>query len=1060
MKIKKIISGLLACALIITQFSGTTTFASVNSGPTEPHSAISAPADNADKTLSDKESTPAETNGEKTSDAANTVISFFAAIPDSVTAIPEGQAGYESYLEATKAMAALDALSAEDKAIATAAIGDKLAYVASLVSHTPSVAGEEKEPATDHRAALSLEQPETPIAAATSGKVTTGESVTDYERLGGVTVNFGGTVGEYSIVLEANEVGRTYGDDYSPNGITMMVKGLTADEQKSFDYKTVFNNPVTADDLTDLIPMTITVTDGTAQNGETDAGVYSVGVGCGTNAVTYAGHSFPISTTNTGKINVARREITIVAEDASKTYGQSDPKFDYVVKSGTIVNGDELLPEMGGLYRIHGTDTENVGSYEIMSKLEHKNYKITFEKAGHLSITKAHLIITGGFTDEFGTFKQTHTREYGNKDLPFGFTATGLKYGDNLADFGTISVDFKATSTSAPGDYYVTPSGINGTLKNYDVTYTNGTLHVAPRSIKITVDDASKEYGDIDPKLTHEILAPNASDPKKYDTAWDGKALVTLKGDVTRTAGEDVGSYPIINGYTAENNKNYEITFNAKDFVIEQANLTISVKDYSRFYGELNPEFEVTYNGFENGETANSNSLTGTLVFECPADKTSDVGTYAIKASGYDANKNYKIKYVAGALAVNARPITVSLPELNSVYGDTVKSLTYEFSCTIGDAIVNNDTISGGITTDPATIKDVGEYKIISTFAHKNYVFTVKEGTYNVTARPLTVTIDNKTAIYGDAQKELTYKLSKDSLVEGDTFTGKVGFNPDIEVRNVGKYDIICTFETSMSNYTIDVIDGEYEIIPATIKVTMPDTSKLYGTKTIVPELNFEGFKYDDGKFVNIMAVALFSRDASILPNVTVEIDDEVSDIKGYVADVANTPTVYTDAFKFIGETFGNYKYEMASGNLSVSRLEALNNMYSVNGSKKDTNTYNSNVSIKAANGYKLSYSDVLEGNSWADSIQVVGDATHNVKFYIVRLSDGSITNSSIEKIKIDTYVAPDEPTQKPTYRVVNNPRTGADFFFQNIWLIVILGILFTSLTIYVVKKKKDTTKK
>ena len=45
-----------------------------------------------------------------------------------------------------------------------------------------------------------------------------------------------------------------------------------------------------------------------------------------------------------------------------------------------------------------------------------------------------------------------------------------------------------------------------------------------------------------------------------------------------------------------------------KTFTITRANLTATVEDYSRSYGEANPEFVVTVTGFKNGETASTAS--------------------------------------------------------------------------------------------------------------------------------------------------------------------------------------------------------------------------------------------------------------------------------------------------------------------------------------------------------------------------------------------------------------------------------------------------------------------
>lgn len=84
---------------------------------------------------------------------------------------------------------------------------------------------------------------------------------------------------------------------------------------------------------------------------------------------------------------------------------------------------------------------------------------------------------------------------------------------------------------------------------------------------------------------------------------------------------------------------------------ITPVSLTITAKSYQRDYGTENPEFEVTYKGFRNGETADV--LTKKPVIECAATQYSPVGTYDIVVSGAEA-QNYACTYVAGTLTIKA----------------------------------------------------------------------------------------------------------------------------------------------------------------------------------------------------------------------------------------------------------------------------------------------------------------------------------------------------------------------------------------------------------------------
>lgn len=99
-------------------------------------------------------------------------------------------------------------------------------------------------------------------------------------------------------------------------------------------------------------------------------------------------------------LEVKPRAITVAAQDASKTYGEDDPKFTYDVTSGELVEGESLQgieieredcdAVRDGGYALHLTQPEGANS----------NYKITF-KDGTFTIDKRELSVTWDTTTEF-----------------------------------------------------------------------------------------------------------------------------------------------------------------------------------------------------------------------------------------------------------------------------------------------------------------------------------------------------------------------------------------------------------------------------------------------------------------------------------------------------------------------------------------------------------------------------------------------------------------------------------------------------------------------------------
>ena len=84
-------------------------------------------------------------------------------------------------------------------------------------------------------------------------------------------------------------------------------------------------------------------------------------------------------------------------------------------------------------------------------------------------------------------------------------------------------------------------------------------------------------------------------------------------------------------------------------FTVTQAPLTVTATSYTRGQGEPNPDFEVTYKGFRNRETASV--LTTLPTVSCEATADSPAGIYDIVVSGAEA-WNYEMTYVNGTLTI------------------------------------------------------------------------------------------------------------------------------------------------------------------------------------------------------------------------------------------------------------------------------------------------------------------------------------------------------------------------------------------------------------------------
>ena len=81
-------------------------------------------------------------------------------------------------------------------------------------------------------------------------------------------------------------------------------------------------------------------------------------------------------------------------------------------------------------------------------------------------------------------------------------------------------------------------------------------------------------------------------------------------------------------------------------------------------------------------------------------------------------------------------------------------------------------TFTGALSHDGG--EDVGTYPIIQgTLAlSSNYSLTFIGATLTITPRPVTVTANTLSKVYGDSDPMLTYSITSGSLALGDTFSG------------------------------------------------------------------------------------------------------------------------------------------------------------------------------------------------------------------------------------------------------------------------------------------------
>jgi endonuclease I/endonuclease/exonuclease/phosphatase family metal-dependent hydrolase len=221
-----------------------------------------------------------------------------------------------------------------------------------------------------------------------------------------------------------------------------------------------------------------------------------------------------------------------------------------------------------------------------------------------------------------------------------------------------------------------------------------------------------------------------------------------LADDYTQVVGKDneidhilVSSEMLDEFNTLSNNVIYETTtvsdhdpIMGRFLIDELPTLTITVEDDTKIYGEANPTFSVTYDGFVDPD--NSSILEGFNTFETSATASSNVGDYEVSASGV-TSVLYDIEYVSGTLTIEKAPLTISVDDVSKFYGSPNPTFTVSY-----DSFVNGDDaddLTGTLefSTTAVTLSPVGDYEVtVDGVSSDNYDITFEAGTLTINEVP------------------------------------------------------------------------------------------------------------------------------------------------------------------------------------------------------------------------------------------------------------------------------------------------------------------------------------
>ncbi|NMM50224.1 choice-of-anchor tandem repeat GloVer-containing protein [Marinigracilibium pacificum] len=559
-------------------------------------------------------------------------------------------------------------------------------------------------------------------------------------------------------------------------------------------------------------------------------------------------------------VNISPVADTPFLSNSETTYGQVTT--DGLIADRSSVDGDEIkyfkVTSINGgvLYLNDGTTQVTEGTF-ISSTEANKGFKFDPSAAGTGSVSIMASLADndsgiGGneVTAEINIMKadvsitaKNVTRAYGDENPAISrsesYVITGFVNGDDYTDIDAYpNLNYGATKFSNVGTYPILLSG--GSDNNYNIKTTDGILTITKADLIVTATDKQKVYGEVNPAFTYSFEGFKVSD---NESELNGSvSLLTTAGQYS-----DVGTYEIIiSGFSSQN---YNLIYQNGTLSITKRDLIISVNNAVKTYGQPNPSFLLSYNGFvgnDSGADIDEKPVASTTALQ-----TSDAGVYPITLTGGNDN-NYTFTLSGSAeLTINKALLTASVLDASREYGEPDPAFSAVYS---GFVLNQNSSVIdqlAEITSNADITSDVGEYVISGANASdNNYEFEYVEGKLTITKAPLSVSVQNASKEYGDANPAWVidyqgFKNSDDRTVIDNA--------PQVTVEQAGSNGYIpgtyrlLVYGGSDNNYYFNQYQsGELTIVKATLNVSAPTITKVYGATVPSLALVYDGFKNND----------------------------------------------------------------------------------------------------------------------------------------------------------------------------------------------------------------------
>ncbi len=570
-------------------------------------------------------------------------------------------------------------------------------------------------------------------------------------------------------------------------------------------------------------------------------------------------NSYDSETQSGATITVNARAITVTIHDKTSVYGSDIEEFtaDVQLNDGQAVTGNAVY----GNDRVYDlvcdvTVGSAVDDYYITGKATNDNYDVTFEGSsgttGKYTVTPAQITVNAvGYNGTYDAVAHAVLNQDDSSATVKHESTFEPKWTFSLTQDGEYKaeLDLKEATDGTTVYYKVTDP-------NHDTATGYFTVKIAKASLTVNVKDAKVQYGDeVDlSALTLNYSGWKGSDGVEKVNSTGVKYTFIAAGGTHYEPGASANSTFAITA-SGVTSANYKITFGSDGtLTVVPRQITITLSAQTAVYGGQNASYtlgNIPGPHYTVGGKGLYNNIDPQVILT--ADLTSkDVGSYKIVASR-PQNGNYAVtvenedntlfSITQATVTVTAKPQTVT-------YGDVAPTLSW--SDVTVDGFKDDSHYAaqlGKITFDfggyePRTSQAGSTYDITPIVGEStNYVVEIKTGQLSVAVRSITVTIENKTSVYGSSIVELT-ATTQDTVANVDGLDNIVSLTK-ADGLDAGSYAI--SGEGTNDNYDVTFkgssgTTGKYVITPkqAEITITLP-TDLEYSGKPMTATASIKG---------------------------------------------------------------------------------------------------------------------------------------------------------------------------------------------------------------------------